>query len=111
MPQKTVMTPNDFRRMALKFSGATESSHMNHPDFRVGGKIFATLGFPSDEWAAVILNPEDQARVIQAEPNIFKPANGAWGRAGSTLILLKPARKKSITSALSAAWEKRSSPD
>ena len=105
------MTADDFRSIALSLPGAVEASHMNHPDFRVGGKIFATLGYPSAEWACLALHPDEQALLCQAEPQVFVPAKGGWGRAGSTQVLLRAARKGSIRTALRAAWNRRAPKD
>jgi hypothetical protein len=69
---------DDFRRIALSFPGAEESSHMNHPDFRVGGKIFATLGSPDEAHGMVSLLPEQQADFMSLS-EAFHPASGAWG--------------------------------
>jgi YjbR len=76
------MTAAQFRRLALSLPQAEERSHMSHPDFRIaGGKIFATLGSPDKAWGMVKLAPEQQHEFMQAEPEVFKPAPGAWGRA------------------------------
>ncbi|HUI42957.1 MAG TPA: MmcQ/YjbR family DNA-binding protein [Terriglobia bacterium] len=98
------MTSADFRRLALSLPEAVESAHMGHPDFRVGGKIFATLGFPEHGWGMVKLTPEQQDLFVQAEPAVFEPFQGAWGRRGATKVHLKPARKPSLRHALSVAW-------
>lgn len=76
---------------------------MNHPDFRVGGKIFATLG-PGEKWAMVKLTADDQARFIRGEPDVFQPASGAWGRQGSTIVQLQAARELTVKHALLLAW-------
>lgn len=101
------MTPDQFRRIALGFPEAVESSHGGHPDFRVGGKIFATLGYPNDTYGVVVLTPQDQQLIIKDYPTAFAPAAGAWGAAGSTVVLLREAGKRAITHALEAAWRKR----
>ena len=98
------MTPNDFRKMALSFPEAAERAHMHHPDFRVGGKIFATLGYPDKAWGMVKLTPVEQEMLVAAEPEVFVPAKGAWGRQGSTTVLLKSAKTTTVRKALSAAW-------
>jgi len=98
---------DDFRRIALAFPGAEESAHMAHPDFRVGGKIFATLGAPSEEYGMVALLPEQQELAIEAAPDAFKPAAGAWGRGGSTLVDLAAVSDEWLERALRWAWEKR----
>jgi hypothetical protein len=101
------MTAHEFRAIALSPPDTVELSHMNHPDFRIGGKIFATLSYPSCEWGALGLPPEEQARVIHAEPDVFVPAEGAWGRSGATQVYFPLARKGSVRAALRAAWQSR----
>lgn len=98
------MTAAEFRRMALALPATEERSHMNHPDFRVGGKIFATLGYPDRTWAMVKLKSVDQARFYEAQPDAFVPFNGAWGRQGATRITLKAAKKEDVRRALALAW-------
>ena len=98
---------DDFRRIALSFPGVEERAHMGHPDFRVGGKIFATLGSPNAEWGMVGLLPEQQALAMEAEPDSFKPAAGAWGRGGSTLVKLDAVSDEWLERALDWAWQKR----
>lgn len=101
------MTAAEFRRMALSLPDVVEASHMGHPDFRVGGKVFATLGYPSDRFAVVMLSPLDQSFIISDHPKTFAPAAGGWGRSGSTTVLLRGANKRAVTNALEAAWRKR----
>ena len=101
------MAPDDFRRLALALPEAVEGSHMGHADFRVGGKVFATLGYPDADHAAVTLPAEDQTYFVKAHPTAFIPANGAWGRAGSTIVRLEKANRKAVEAALEAAWRKR----
>jgi len=98
------MTPDEFRSLALSLPDTTEKAHMSHPDFRVAGKIFATLSGPDEERGMVKLTPEQQAAVLEAEPAVFTPASGAWGRQGCTMLLLRAARKGSVWPALIAAW-------
>jgi hypothetical protein len=98
------MTADDFRRLALSFPEAIEQAHMNHPDFRVGGKIFATLGYPNRDWAMVKLPAEQQANFVTAEPAAFLPVKGAWGRQGCTNVILSEARKTVVRKALSEAF-------
>ena len=97
------MTPNDFRQLALGLPDVTEQSHMNHPDFRVGGKIFATMGYPDATWAMVSLPPVDQDRFIQADPEGFVPVKGAWGKQGATNVRLGKAKKALVKRALEIA--------
>ena len=100
-------TADDFRRIALALPGAGEGSHMGHPDFRVGGKIFATLGSPDEAWGMVALMPEQQEDFMALAPDAFKPAAGAWGRGGSTLVRLEAVTEGLLETALAAAWRKR----
>ncbi len=99
------MTATAFRKIALSLPEAEERSHMNHPDFRVAGKIFATLAYPDKSWAMVKLTPEQQHYFSKDEPEVFLAVNGAWGRRGATRINLKAAKKESVQKALQAAWE------
>jgi hypothetical protein len=98
------MTAEEFRSLALKLPDAEEREHMGHPDFRVGGRIFATLGYPDSEWAMVKLYPDQQRDFVGAAPKMFTPVKGSWGRQGSTSILLKAAAKGRVKTALYAAW-------
>src|SRR5437763_6238187 len=100
-------TPDDFRRIALSLEGAEERSHVGHPDFRVKGKVFATLGYPDAQWGMVALMPEQQEDFIALAPDAFKPANGAWGRQGSTLVRLEAVDAEVLENALTAAWRRR----
>jgi hypothetical protein len=98
------MTADDFRRIALGLPEAVEAAHMGHPDFRVAKKIFATLGYPDAGWGVVRLTPRQQAMFVAAEPEIFVPVKGAWGRRGATSVRLSKARTTSARKALVAAW-------
>ncbi|HEV3005203.1 MAG TPA: MmcQ/YjbR family DNA-binding protein [Pirellulales bacterium] len=97
------MTGKAFRKLALGLPEATEASHMGHPDFRVGGKIFATLG-PDEDWGMVKLTPDEQASFMRAEPDVFHPASGAWGRKGCTIVRLQQAKVLTVRPAMIAAW-------
>ncbi len=101
------MTPAEFRRLALSLPGVIESSHMSHPDFRVGGKIFATLGYPDKDRGMVVLPAEEQAKLIKAHPKVFAPAKGAWGKQGSTIVRLDAANAPTVRSALEIAWRNK----
>lgn len=101
------MTVEEFRKMALSLPEVTEASHMSHPDFRVGGKIFATLSAPGQGWAMVKLTPEQQESFAQAEPGVFTPFNGAWGTSGATRVHLRAAKKATLRTALVLAWRNR----
>ena len=98
------MTPNEFRELARSFPEAIESAHMRHPDFRVGGKIFATLGYPDKDGAVVKLTPEEQRDFVRADRAIFEPVKGAWGRRGNTSIHLPAAKISIVREALATAW-------
>lgn len=100
-------SPEDFRRIALSFPGAEEQAHMGHPDFRVGGKIFATLGAPDDTHGMAALLPEQQELAMAAEPDAFSPAAGAWGRQGSTLVRLDSVSDEWLERTLEWAWGRR----
>jgi hypothetical protein len=101
------MTPAEFRRMALSLPDAIESAHMGHPDFRVGGRIFATLGYPSDRFGVVMLSPQEQDLIVRDHPKTFAPVAGKWGEAGSTTVALRTASKRAVAIALESAWRKR----
>lgn len=98
------VTPEQFRKLALSFPETEERYHMRHPDFRVAGKIFATLGYPDNSWSMVKLTPEQQEELVHDHPKIFNPCSGAWGRKGSTNIHLKSATRNLVARALTAAW-------
>ena len=103
------MTADDFRRVALGLPQAVESAHMGHPDFRVGGKIFASLDRGGARGCLKLL-PDHQEMLMQAEPGLFEAANGFWGRNGWTYLRLEPADEATLQSALSAAWSNVASP-
>jgi hypothetical protein len=99
------MTANQFRKLALSLPGVVESSHVNHPDFRVRNKIFATLGYPDERWGMVKLTSDQQAALLRSEPDSFRPAAGAWGRGGSTIVLLSAAKVAQLFPVIHQAWE------
>jgi hypothetical protein len=98
------MTAKDFRQIALSLPETEERAHMNHPDFRVAGKIFATLGYPDKTCGMVKLSPEEQHYFSKDHPEAFTPVNGAWGRKGATRVHLKAAKKEALRRAIQAAW-------
>ena len=98
------MTSNEFRELALSFPDVIESAHMHHPDFRVGGRIFATLGYPDEHAAMVKLSPEEQNEFVRTSPGVFTLVKGVWGRKGATNIYLPAATIKIVREALTAAW-------
>jgi len=101
------MTANDFRRIALSLDGAEESSHMGQPDFRVGGRIFATLASIKQGYGNLMLTPDQQAAFVEELPEIFLPIHGGWGRMGATHIRLATASEDVLTGALHTAWKLR----
>jgi YjbR len=101
------MTPADFRRIALSLEGAEESSHMGAADFRVGGRIFATLASEAQGYGNLMLTPEQQAQFLADAPDIFLPIKGGWGRMGMTHIILAAADELTLTGALHTAWKLR----
>jgi hypothetical protein len=101
------MNAEDFRRIALSLEGAEESSHMGAPDFRVGGRIFATLASQSQGYGNLMLTPEQQAAFVGELPEVFVPIAGGWGRMGSTHIRLAAATEDVLTGALRTAWKLR----
>src|SRR5271155_2622241 len=100
------MTIDDFRRIALSLAEATESSHQNLPDFRVRGKVFATL-WPERGHGVVMLTREEQDVLVRAEPAVFAPVAGGWGLRGSTIVMLDQADEKTVYSALRMAWRRK----
>jgi len=101
------MNAADFRRIALSLEGAQEGSHMGAPDFRVGGRIFATLASQSQGYGNLMLTPERQAEFVKELPEVFVPIAGGWGRMGMTHIRLAAANEDVLAGALRAAWRLR----
>ena len=98
------MSTARFRRVALALPGVVEGAHHGHADFRVGKRVFASLGYPDDAWGMVKLTPEQQALLVETEPEMFRPVPGAWGRNGSTNVRLAKADQVTLKSALMMAW-------
>lgn len=101
------MNVDDFRRIALSFEGVEESSHMGQPDFRVDGKIFATLASAHQGFGNLKLTPDQQAAFVGELPEVFVPIAGGWGRMGMTHIRLAAANEDLLAGALRAAWQLR----
>jgi hypothetical protein len=99
------MTAAEFRRLALSLPETEEREHMHHPDFRVAGKIFATLAYPDKSYGMVKLFPDQQAEFVATDPKTFTPVNGAWGKKGCTHVHLKVASKERVREALATAWQ------
>jgi hypothetical protein len=103
------MTPDQFRKLALSLPDTEERAHQNHPDFRVAGKIFATMGYPDAASAMVKLHPAQQEAFIADDPKTFVAVKGAWGAKGCTNVRLQAANKSKVQDALYAAWSNTSS--
>jgi hypothetical protein len=101
------MNAHDFRRIALSLPGAQESSHMGSPDFRVGGRIFATLASQDKGYGNLMLDVEQQTAFVTELPEVFLPIAGGWGRMGMTHIRLAVAGEDVLEGALRAAWKLR----
>jgi hypothetical protein len=98
------MTFGAFRKLALSLPDAFEQGHMGHPDFRVRGKIFATLGYPDAEHGMVKLTSEQQRAFMDSAPDVFAPIKGKWGQRGATAVRLRAATAKTLRPALMTAW-------
>ena len=107
MRKGDLMDAEDFREMALSFDGAEEGSHMGAPDFRVGGRIFATLAMQHLGFGNLMLSPELQKALIAEAPEIFLPIPGGWGRMGCTHVRLAEASAQQMLKGLQAAWSLR----
>lgn len=103
------MTLDDFTRVALSLPEAIEGAHMGRTDFRVGNRIFASL-HPDKDAGMVILKPEEQAVLVEAEPAVFSPVPGGWGKSGSTLVLMAAVDEATLRDALIRAWRHRAPP-
>jgi hypothetical protein len=100
-----MLSAEAFRGLALECEGASEGAHSGHADFRAVGRVFATLGYPRPGFAMVKLTPDQQRMLTEAEPAIFSPVPGGWGRKGATLLLLAEADEATARSAVQMAWE------
>ncbi len=98
------MTASGFRRIALGMTGASEGAHMGHADFRVGGRVFASLGYPDKAWGMVGLTPEQQELAVR-DCAALTPAKGAWGAKGATLVRLAAVDEETLGAALTQAWQ------
>ncbi|MGL9622008.1 MmcQ/YjbR family DNA-binding protein [Bradyrhizobium sp. U531] len=98
------MSKARFRKAALALPGVIEGAHHGHTDFRVGKRVFATLGYPDDAWGMVKLTPDQQTLLVDAEPEMFRPVPGAWGKNGSTNVKLAKIDPVTLRSALEMAW-------
>jgi hypothetical protein len=101
------MDIRDFRRLALSLPGAEESSHMGSPDFRVGGRIFATLAAAKLGYGNIMITPDQQASFVEELPEIFIPVPGGWGRGGATHVNLAAANEDVVLGALQTAHKLR----
>jgi hypothetical protein len=98
------MTIEEFRKLALSLPEASEMSHMDHPDFRVRNKIFATLDYPERGWGMVKVTLNQQKVLVREDPEAYVPVKGGWGKRGATVVLLRAAKKATVLKALTAAW-------
>ncbi|WFU74482.1 MmcQ/YjbR family DNA-binding protein [Bradyrhizobium sp. CB2312] len=98
------MSKARFRKAALALPGVIEGAHHGHADFRAGKRVFATLGYPDDTWGMVKLTPDQQAVLVDAEPEMFRPVPGAWSKSGSTNVKLAKIDPVTLRSALVMAW-------
>jgi len=101
------MNAQDFRMLALLLEGAEEGSHMGAADFRVGGRIFATLASVKQGYGNLMLSPEQQAAFVEEQPDLFLPIAGGWGGMGATHIRLASANEDALAGALRTAWKLR----
>jgi hypothetical protein len=101
------MNAQDFRRLALLLEGTEEGSHMGAVDFRVGGRIFATLAAVKQGYGNLMLSPEQQAAFVEEQPDLFLPIAGGWGRMGATHIRLASANEDALAGVLRTAWKLR----
>ena len=101
------MTAAQFQEMALSFPEAVEAAHMGHPDFRVAGRIFATLGYQNEGRGVLLLSPEEQQEIIGQYPKMFEPVPGGWGRRGSTQVVLARITQPVLEAAMRKAWQRK----
>jgi hypothetical protein len=101
------VTPGDFKRIALSLDGVEEGAHMGAVDFRVGGRIFATLASQGQGYGNLMLTPVEQAAFVAELPDVFVPIAGGWGRMGMTHIVLATASEDLLRGALQTAWRLR----
>src|SRR2546423_10825617 len=100
------MTAAQFREIALSFPEAVGAAHMGHPDFRVGGRIFATLGYQNEGRGVLLLSPEEQQEIISQHPKMFEPVPGGWGRRGSTQVVLPRITRPAVKPLMRKAWQR-----
>ena len=103
-PRHHMLSSKDFRRIALGIKDAIEAAHMGHPDFRVYGRIFATL-HPDPKWGMVKLTPDQQHQFVRENPGTFAPETGAWGRQGCTSVRLDSVDEDTLGAAMTLAWQ------
>lgn len=99
------MTAGQFRQLALSLSGVIEAAHVGHPDFRIGGRIFATLGYPDDSYGVLMLTRDAQDEAIGRHPEAFEPVRGAWGRQGNTQVRLSQITPARLKGWMESAWQ------
>ena len=99
------MTPSGFRRIALGLTGVVEGAHQGHPDFRAGGRILASLGYPDKAWGMLVLTPDQQRSLVRTHPDGFVPVKGKWGEQGCTSVRLDAVDEEMLGEALTLAWQ------
>lgn len=104
------MTADGFRKLALSLPDAIEASHLDHPDFRIGKRVFATLAYPDASWAMVKLTPTQQANLSASHRAVFVPVAGGWGARGATNVKLRAATRAAVWPALVLAWKNHATP-
>jgi hypothetical protein len=99
-----MLNANHFRRIVLGMRDAVEGAHMGHADFRVNGRIFASLN-DDETRGMVVLTPDQQQRFVQEDPSAFEPESGAWGRSGCTRVHLEHVDEETLGEAATLAWQ------
>jgi hypothetical protein len=98
-----MVSGEDVRRLTLALPETAEKAHMGKPDFRVRGKIFATLP-PGNDVVVVKLSPDHQAALVEAAPASLEAVPGAWGRQGWTRVRLATIDEEGLQGLLTSAW-------
>jgi len=98
-----MLTPDDIRRLALALPEAHEAPHFESTSFRVGKKIFATMG-PAEPSIVLKLDPEDQRNLAEGRPGVVAPVEGYWGRSGWTRVHTGETDASELAGLLRMAW-------
>jgi hypothetical protein len=105
LKELAMMTLEEFAKMALSFPESIQASHFNTTDFRVNGRIFATLR-PEKQCGVLLLARGDQALLRETSGEMFEPVPGSWGEKGSTFVILDHADPEMVRHAMAMAWKK-----